>query len=62
MRQDGQYKYKDPATGYAVMTEHAHRARGTCCGNACRHCPFAHVNVGKVRSGAGSGSSSDSGE
>ena len=19
--------------------------RGTCCGNLCRHCPYAHINV-----------------
>ena len=26
--------------GYRVMTESYHRRRGTCCGNACRHCPY----------------------
>lgn len=31
--------------GFMVFTEAYHLARGTCCGNACRHCPFAHVNV-----------------
>ncbi|MGA3037014.1 MAG: DUF5522 domain-containing protein [Vulcanimicrobiaceae bacterium] len=28
-----------------VFTEHYHRKRGFCCGNACRHCPYDHVNV-----------------
>jgi len=30
---------------YLVMTRVKHEARGKCCGNACRHCPFAHVAV-----------------
>ena len=28
-----------------VFTELYHRARGFCCGSACRHCPYDHVNV-----------------
>jgi hypothetical protein len=31
--------------GFMVFTEDYHLARGKCCGNACRHCPFEHVNV-----------------
>ena len=31
--------------GFMVFTEEYHLARGRCCGNACRHCPFEHVNV-----------------
>ncbi len=31
--------------GLMVLTEYYHRARGQCCGNACRHCPYEHVNV-----------------
>jgi len=31
--------------GFMVFTEAYHLARGRCCGNACRHCPFEHVNV-----------------
>ena len=31
--------------GYMVFTEAYHLARGACCGNACRHCPFEHENV-----------------
>ena len=33
--------------GLMVLTEQYHLARGRCCGNACRHCPFEHVNVKK---------------
>lgn len=31
--------------GLLVFTEAFHLARGSCCGNACRHCPYEHVNV-----------------
>jgi hypothetical protein len=31
--------------GLVVLTEIYHLRRGNCCGNRCRHCPFAHVNV-----------------
>lgn len=31
--------------GLFVFKEWYHLKRGTCCGNRCRHCPFAHVNV-----------------
>lgn len=31
--------------GLMVLTEAYHLARGSCCGNACRHCPFDHINV-----------------
>ena len=41
--------YVDPKSGYSVMTEYAHLQRGKCCGNACRHCPFDHVNVKTAR-------------
>jgi len=37
--------YVDPYTGYNVMTEVHHQRRGYCCGNGCRHCPYAHWNV-----------------
>ena len=37
--------YKDPATGYNVFTEVAHKKRGKCCGSGCRHCPYNHVNL-----------------
>ncbi|KAM5238658.1 uncharacterized protein C1orf53 homolog [Ctenodactylus gundi] len=41
----GQLNYVDPATGYLVLTRLAHLQRGTCCGSACRHCPYGQVNV-----------------
>ena len=41
----GSKTYNDPATGYSVFTEVAHRARGKCCGSGCRHCCFDHANV-----------------
>jgi ATP-binding cassette subfamily B (MDR/TAP) protein 1 len=41
----GADRYVDPATGYMVFTEAVHRRRGTCCGGACRHCPFGHEQV-----------------
>lgn len=41
----GEDTYVDPGTGYDVFTSAFHLARGTCCGSACRHCPFEHVNV-----------------
>ncbi|NNC98851.1 MAG: hypothetical protein HKN85_01585 [Gammaproteobacteria bacterium] len=31
--------------GLMVFTAAYHKARGKCCGNACRHCPFDHQNV-----------------
>lgn len=41
----GEPMYEDPATGLWVMTEDSLRARGWCCGNRCRHCPYDHENV-----------------
>jgi len=32
--------YVDPATGLFVFTAAYHVARGSCCGNICRHCPY----------------------
>jgi len=31
--------------GLMVLTERYHLKRGSCCGNACRHCPFGHAAV-----------------
>ena len=39
--EEGRTTYVDPATGYTVFTELAHRVRGYCCGNDCRHCPYS---------------------
>ncbi|KAJ1963875.1 hypothetical protein GGI12_001778 [Dipsacomyces acuminosporus] len=44
---NGDRTYIDPATGYTVFTELSHADREYCCGNACRHCPYDHENVGK---------------
>lgn len=41
----GEARYVDPDSGYSVFTEHGLRARGRCCGCACRHCPWAHESV-----------------
>lgn len=32
--------YKDPDTGYFVMTSIYLKSKGKCCGSGCRHCPF----------------------
>jgi hypothetical protein len=32
--------YRDPATGLFVLTAAWLAARGTCCDNGCRHCPY----------------------
>lgn len=33
--------------GLMVLTSWFHLKRGDCCGNACRHCPYKHINVKK---------------
>ncbi|MCB9245835.1 MAG: hypothetical protein H6606_05340 [Flavobacteriales bacterium] len=35
--------------GLLVFTEAYHLKRGFCCGNACLHCPYDHVNVNPAR-------------
>lgn len=42
---EGRDTYIDPATGYQVLTSQALLKQGKCCGNACRHCPYGHINV-----------------
>ena len=42
---NNEYSYIDPATGYIVFTELKAIKRGTCCGMACRHCPFEYEKV-----------------
>jgi hypothetical protein len=32
--------YRDPASGFFVMTAAYLAAQGACCGNGCRHCPY----------------------
>jgi len=36
----GLTEYKDPKTGFSVMTEPFLKAKGFCCKNDCRHCPY----------------------
>ncbi|MFT3681920.1 MAG: DUF5522 domain-containing protein [Ferruginibacter sp.] len=31
--------------GLLVFTESYHLAKGFCCGNGCRHCPYNYINV-----------------
>ncbi len=38
--EQGRDTYRDPATGYEVLTSVALAARGECCGSGCRHCPY----------------------
>ncbi len=40
---EGKHYYIE--NGLMVFMEAYHLARGNCCGNACRHCPFEHENV-----------------
>jgi hypothetical protein len=35
--------------GYIVLTEEYHLARGYCCGNGCKHCPYDYKNVPEPR-------------
>jgi hypothetical protein len=35
--------------GLMVLTEQYHLARGYCCGNGCRHCPFEYEKVNEPR-------------
>jgi hypothetical protein len=37
MGRDG---YVDPASGYFVFTAESLKAKGSCCGSGCRHCPY----------------------
>jgi hypothetical protein len=41
----GEAAYVDPDLGLFVLTASALTGRGTCCGNACRHCPWDWKNV-----------------
>jgi hypothetical protein len=33
-------EYKDPKTGFQVLTAKFHADRGFCCDQLCRHCPY----------------------
>ena len=39
-----EHYYIDPK-GNWVFTEAYHQARGYCCGEACKHCPFDYESV-----------------
>lgn len=36
----GASDYRDPVTGWSVLTASWLAARGTCCHQGCRHCPY----------------------
>lgn len=36
----GETNYRDPKTGYKVLTESFLKSRGSCCQSGCRHCPY----------------------
>ena len=38
-------EYYIDVDGKYVFTELYHKQRGHCCGNACRHCPYAYEAV-----------------
>ena len=33
-------EYRDPKTGFQVLTAKFHSSRGFCCDQLCRHCPY----------------------
>lgn len=41
---EGEDFYYDK-NGSMVLTELFHLKRGQCCGNGCRHCPFAPIHI-----------------
>jgi iron complex transport system substrate-binding protein len=47
---NGKSSYVDPWSGYQVFTSSFLADRGQCCGNKCRHCPYAHFRVKSNRS------------
>merc|ERR1712223_228812 len=43
------FTYDDPETGLKVITRLRHFLKGTCCGNACRHCVYNHEGAPEER-------------
>ena len=43
------FTYDDPETGLKVITRLRHFLKGSCCGNACRHCIYNHEAVPEER-------------
>ncbi|HMO62547.1 MAG TPA: DUF5522 domain-containing protein [Ferruginibacter sp.] len=41
---EGIHFYYDP-NGLMVLTAQYHLEKGYCCGNGCRHCPYAYISV-----------------
>lgn len=37
---DNKSMYRDPKTGFSVLTRKFLKERGYCCNSACRHCPY----------------------
>jgi Family of unknown function (DUF5522) len=35
--------------GFVVFTAKYHLQKGICCGNGCRHCPYAYENVDETK-------------
>jgi Family of unknown function (DUF5522) len=35
--------------GFVVFTAQYHLQKGICCGNGCRHCPYAYKNVDETK-------------
>lgn len=35
--------------GFVVFTAQYHLQKGSCCGNGCRHCPYAYENVDETK-------------
>lgn len=49
--------YVDPETGYWVFSRAYHLRRGSCCGNGCRHCPWADSDAAESEACTQNGSS-----
>jgi len=43
------FTYEDPYLGLKVVTTYRHTLKGTCCGQACRHCVYQHEAVFESR-------------
>ena len=43
------FTYDDPETGLKVITRLRHFLKGSCCGNACRHCIYNHEAVSQEK-------------
>ena len=47
--EDFKFTYNDPISNYKVVTTYRHFLKGSCCGNACRHCIYNHEAVFEAR-------------